>query len=115
MDSRGGSVINLKHIKLEVCECGGTPVEESIDHWHKEERKFSCGRRIVLRGGNETNYSVEDFTLCPNTAEARLKKLAIADLQKALLIVVDMHKTVDEGVRADVRAHISNSLAWRLR
>lgn len=108
-------MITLKYIKLERCECGGTPTEESIDSWHKESRKFSCGRQIILEGGNPTNYTVRNFRECPHTEKARAQKLATESLLKALLIVCDMNTLVDVVALEDVKSSIRNSLGWRLR
>ncbi len=111
-------MILLTHISLEQCECGATPVEESVAGWHVESRKFFCGRHVVLRGGNETNYSVEDYTKCPNSAEGKTKKKAIEDLLTTLLATCDefdAHHTVPAVALEDVKSSIRNSLGWRLR
>lgn len=109
-------MIPIKHIKIERCECGGIPVREEINGFNAEERKFSCGRLVVLRGGNTTNFYVEDFTKCPNSDEGKAKKAAIASLLSELQATCDQYNhDVDDVVLADVKSSINNSLSWRLR
>ncbi len=108
--------IPIRHIKLERCECGGTPTEEAVNFWgYSETRAFSCGRRLVLRGGNETNYSVEEFKTCGRSAAAAAQKVAIEGLLSALLEVCDKHPQVEDAVLTDVKNSIRCSLGWRLR
>lgn len=105
----------LKHIKLECCECGATPTEEAIDTWSAESRKFSCGRWIILRGGNPSNYTLENYRDCPKSEKSKLKMLGVTKLLEELLAVCKANTVVDKAVLADVECNIRNSLCWRLR